>query len=489
MEKIELSRNQMITQLLHIGHGELSIYNELGLKAAKIEPELFGHLIAWNEKKGEVRDSKTALPILALRGDFDKELFENAGAHLCLLSPIGLLKALRYHRELIKVTDGGGKIIKKAVSLFIREREKNTPWWDKTVLQHRKSMKSLYAIYHIKPNKRAQGILFKREYPKGSVFEAVSQLKSMNAEEASGTILNYRIPFLIAQGASSGIKGKTDLILALLDRMSASEIVNNTKMLEEAGVFTNPVLRAAYDEAIERTKKDKKVSSLKASKALSSVKSKGATESLKRVQENNLEKIGQIEGDWLILGDMSGSMQNSVELAKEVASIIAKQVKGAVHLVFFNGHPTYYQVTGKTLAEINEATKRIRTAGSTSIGCGLDYIHIRDFLVNGIVICSDGGENTHPLFHDTYKEYIKRFGITPTVYFYKVTGESDILTSRCKDAGIPIETFDLREKKVDYYSLPNLIKTMRANKYALVDEIMDVPLLTFDKVFKREERK
>ena len=64
MEKTAVSRNQLVNQLLHMGHGDLSIYNDIGLKAVKAEPELFGHLIAWNTKKGEVRDSKVALPVL-----------------------------------------------------------------------------------------------------------------------------------------------------------------------------------------------------------------------------------------------------------------------------------------------------------------------------------------------------------------------------------------------------------------------------------------
>ena len=108
MEKTYVSRNQLINSLLHIGHGDLSIYAETGLQAAKWEPELFGHLIAWNQQKGEVRDSKAALPIIALRGDTDLQLYENACAHLCMLDPRNLLRAVRYHRELPTVGGGAG---------------------------------------------------------------------------------------------------------------------------------------------------------------------------------------------------------------------------------------------------------------------------------------------------------------------------------------------------------------------------------------------
>jgi hypothetical protein len=55
-------------------------------------------------------------------------------------------------------------------------------------------------------------------------------------------------------------------------------------------------------------------------------------------------------------------------------------------------------------------------------------------------------------------------------------------------AKIDMQVFDLRGG-IDYYSLPNLVATMRTNRYSLIDEVMAVPLLTLDKVFKNFERK
>jgi len=78
MEKEIISRNRIVSSLMHIGHGDLSIFTDVGIKAAKEEDELLGHFISWNSKHGEVRDSKVAFPILALRGRKDQELFENA---------------------------------------------------------------------------------------------------------------------------------------------------------------------------------------------------------------------------------------------------------------------------------------------------------------------------------------------------------------------------------------------------------------------------
>jgi hypothetical protein len=504
MEKTEVSRNQIVNELLHIGHGDLSIYNDVGLKAVQVEPELFAHLIAWNHKKGEVRDSKAALPAIALRGAPDKELYESAVAHLCLLDPRTLLKALVYSKcELSQIGDGGKKMLRKGVSLYLRKREESRGWWNKTAVQHRKSLKSLYKIFHTKPAPSAQNILFGKPtgkmikgkdgklkpeigpivYPKGSVFEAIKRLKDMAPDEAAGTILNYKVPFLVAVGALGGIKDKPDVILALVERMSGSELITNTNMLQKCGVFDNPALKAAYDKALDRMKKDPKVSTLKASRAGEVVKDKKAGKKLKQIQEDRLHQLGGIEGDWLVLGDKSVSMRNSIKVAKKVAGLIAQQVKGNVHLIFFDTMPTYFNVAGKSLDEINEITKRISAGGNTSIGCGLDFLYQKGKTINGIAICSDGGDNTNPYFYQAYQKYVQKFGIEPPVYHFWVSGDPNQLAHDCQQANILLEHFDL-DRDVDFYSLPNIIKTLRTSRYMLVEEIMETALLTFKDVFK-----
>jgi hypothetical protein len=491
MENTGISKSQLVSQLIKIGHKDLTIYQDIGFQTAKQEPELFAHIISWNSKKGEVRDSKVALPIIALKSKGDDELFENAAANLCLLDTRDFLRASRFSKSLPISHDGGSKFLKQAVNLYLREREKNKRWWNKTAIQHRESLKSLYAMYHIKPSDYANDILFKKEYPINSSFAAIKQLKDMNPEEAAGTILNYEIPFLIAVGAIGGIKGKTDLILALIDRMSGNELINNTNMLKKYGVFENQILKAAYDRAVEKMKTSKKnVSTLKAGKAAETLKqtSPKTASKLENIQEQRLEKLGGIEGDWLILGDRSGSMKVSMEVSMHMAALIAQQVKGKVHLVLFNVQPTYFDVTGKFLEPIKDITKRLNATGGTSIGCGLDYISEKGFLVNGIVICSDGGDNTNPYFHEAYSKYIKKFDIEPTVYLLHVPGETDRLSHLCKMNNIQVEFQELG-RNVDYYSLPNIIRTLRTNRYSFIDEIMETPLLTFNNVFKINERR
>lgn len=486
VEKEIVSKNQMITKMLHIGHGDYNIYLDVGTTAAKSESELFAHFLSWNTKNGEVRDSKVALPICALRGTCDKELFENAVANLCCLDPRNLWKAIKFNSDLTKmgnkVVPPAGTFLKDGVKQYLKVRESDKGWFDRTVLQHRESMHDLYAHFRVKPSSYAQSIIFDDEKPKGSVFEAVSLLKNMSPKEAAGTILNKRIPFLVAIRAIGKINQNSDVILALISSMSGNELITNTNSLKKMGVFENDILKSAYDEAMNKAKTDKRTSTLKAGKAAEAVGDKKIAKKLQSIQEDKLVKLGGIDGDWLVLGDKSGSMSESIEVAKQVSALIAQQVKGKVHLIFFNVSPAYFDVSGKTLEEIKSLTKRISAGGGTSIGCGVDYIMNKNVLVDGIVIVSDGGDNTSPRFVDSYKKYAEKFGIEPTVYHLHVPGEQNVL------ARLPfqIEKFELG-RYVDYYSLPNIVKVLKANRYHLLDEIMGTPLLTFKDVFKAKE--
>lgn len=487
VEQEVVSKNRLVSSLMHIGHGDLSIYENVGINAARSEPELFAHFLCWNTKHGEVRDSKVALPVCALRGNGDAELFENAVANLCTLDPKNLLRAVtfnkRLHRDVTRypIAPPAGRLLKEGVKRYLEFRHSSKPTIERAMLQHRNSLKALYTLFHVKPTGFVQSVLFERKNPKGSVFESVANLKNMSPSEAAGTILNNKIPFLIATGALGGIKGKPDVILALIEAMSGNELVANTNALTKWGVFESPSLTAAYDDAIKRAKGDKKTSTLKAGKV--KAKSKKAASKLKDLQNNKLEKLGGIEGDWLILGDKSGSMEESVEVAKHISALVAQQVKGNVYLVFFHQAPQFFDVSGKSLDEIKEMTKRVRADGATSIGCGVDYIKQRGFVVNGIVIVSDGGENRHPTFDDAYRAYADKFGLEPTVYHLHVPGDPD----RLRYSSAQIERVDLG-RNVDYYSLPNIVKVLKANRYQLVDDVMEIPLLTFNDVFKIRRR-
>jgi hypothetical protein len=317
----------------------------------------------------------------------------------------------------------------------------------------------------------------------GSVLDIIQRLKTMSPVEAAGHVMLHKIPFLVAVGAMPKIKGNTEALIALIQGMSPTELVTNTKMLEQLGMAGNAAVQAAYRKAVDDLKKDSRKGQnlFKAGAAADKVKDAGLRDTLQAVQEQQFSKKG-IEGNWAVLVDRSGSMQSAIEVGKLVASALAKMVKGNIWLVFFNASPMVMDVTGKTLEDIKSRTRGITATGGTGIGCGLEAM--KGKAVDGIAVISDGGENQPPVFGAVHESIFKDV----PVYFYKLRGDQDIFTHNCKVKNVPLSTFDLTGTlSLDYYSVANLVQTMRTNRYDLYQQIMDTPLLTLAKVFNERE--
>jgi len=501
-----LTKNQIVVELSKSSHGELKEYLPIGKAAAEQHAEFFAHLIAWNRIKGQVRDSQVALPVVSLTAkNFPDEFVENSLAALTLLGPRELLKAIHFAFDIrFGGTKGGPNAhgpmtrFKATLRTSLLEREKNWPRWERTMLQHRSVLMDMFALLHLRPHDdRTKACLYRYDkidgkkihlpYPAGGLFEAVSRLKDMSPMEAAGTIIQRKIPFMVISGALGENAKHPDLVLALIKSMTPTEIVTNTKMLEDLGVKTNPILRGAFQEALEKAGKSTK-NVLKTTRAAENIEDEELRENLRGLQEKQIQTLGGIEGDWLVLGDKSGSMQHCIEVARHVAATLAKMVKGKVWLTFFDTTPQTIDVTGAALDHIKKATTYIQAGGGTSIGCGLQRMLDGNQPIDGIAIVSDGCDNTAPLFWDVYPRYAKKFDKEVPVYLYRLQGTDREEYYRNFMSGHDVQEFDLRGQEVDFYSLPNLVKTMRVSRYALADEIMATRLLTLGDAYKASSK-
>jgi len=489
-----LTKQRIFAELSKSSHGKLAEYVPVGKQAVEQEGEYFQHLIAWNFRHGQIRDSKVALPVVGLAYENNVDLLDNSVAHLAKLGPRELRKAFDFIREIRPK----GKMNKmdRVIAAYLNQKEAERGW-DHIAIQHRAVLKALYALTHTPPtNDRVRAVLFgfkgrgadkqKLPLPKGSVFEAVAHLKDMSPAEAASAIMTRKIPFLIAMGALGTKAKEPDLVLALIERMSATELTTNVKMLEKLGIKTNPALRGAFDKAMEKAATSKK-NTLKTTQAVDAVEDEGLKEKLRAVQKKQIAAAGGPEGNWLVLADKSGSMHTAIEVARHVSASLAQFVKGKVYLVFFDTSPMTVDVTGLSLDQIQKATRHISANGGTSIGCGLNRMLTEKIEIDGIAVVSDGGENNPPYFHDVYKKYSAFVGKDVPVYFYSTEGDRNAFTGFLNSAGIESQMFDIRGNKIDYYSIPNMVQTMRASTYSLVDEILATPLLSLSDVLKDSE--
>lgn len=484
-------RNKLLSALLKISHGDLMKFWQESHTTADDDPGLYAHVIAWNHKNGRIRDSKIAFPVIALHTNAveNKDLAENAVAHLASLGPRELIKAWEFNKELktkgYPVKHNRNSMFHDAIKKYLDVREGDIDWWTKAVIRNRKAMKALYTISNKKPAMFAQQILFDRVYPSGSAFDVIKNLSDMEGLEAASAILEHNIPITVASAKLGKKLDNPDTLIALFDKVSATELITASGQLKRLKSFDLPEVQSAYRDATKKASKDKKANVLKATRA---AKATGMTKELAAIKEQSLKSIKNIEGDWVILADRSPSMGGAIPKARELAALLAKKVEGKVHLIFFDEAPLYKDVTGMTLDEIEQATANIYEGSSTSIGCGLRYLNDKKLSVDGIVIISDGEENCSPRFAAEYKKMLNE----PAVYFIHMWGSGrwgyygiDILSTAMTNADITYTKYDAT-KEFDYNSMVNVVGLLKPQVYGFLEEVMETPLLTLDKVFNQE---
>jgi hypothetical protein len=129
---------------------------------------------------------------------------------------------------------------------------------------------------------------------------------------------------------------------------------------------------------------------------------------------------------------------------------------------------------GDDLASWEKALKGITAGGGTSCGVPLDFMTRKKQYAEQIIVVTDEGENTAPLFVDALTKYREAMKADPTVCFVRTPGAGTQLEEQCRKAGIACDAFQFTG---DYYSLPNLVPMLsRPSKLELLMEIMDYPL-------------
>lgn len=478
-----LSAAEVISLLTRSVHKDLDKYIPVATAAAKVDPGLLAHVIAWNALKGEVRDAKLALPIVHLSQKPAPAFAENAAAHLALLDPRMLVAAARFAHKLgLKGKQRG--LIYEVVERYLRAREAHQRWWDQTVLQHRRSINELYTAFQVKPSPYAQLVLFGRAAkgmprigpPAGTVHEVVEKLHTMEPKEAAQAILKHRIPWLVATGARN-LK-HPDMLLALVENMTGTEALNNAKTLKAWGAFDLPAVKAAYDLKLQEAASEKKGSG-RVQAAIEAVDDERLKARLKMVEERKMERF-TIDGNWVVACDKSSSMTHAIDPARMVAAALAKAVKGKVWLAWIDTMARVDDVTGMTYEQIREKTRHVAAGGGTALGAVANVA--RERAADGVVLVSDGGDRGSPGLEQVWSAYWK-LGERPALYFLRLKGQDpDWISSRMDKFGCEMTTMDI--DGVDLYSLPNLVQTLRVGRYSLFQEVMDTPLLTLDEVFK-----
>lgn len=463
-------RVDMLNSLLTTPHRELGKVAELHKTMVELDPIFYGHLAVWYQNNGDVRDHKEVFVGNLLASN----LTEHRDAGFVMLQEFPpyqvsrIVDFLKQHRGKVP------RSTRTAVRRYLEKREKNPAFFDRSALRARKAMKHLYATLHIKPNPRADAVLFKDKPPEDSLAFSLKMLAIASSPvEQAQLIVEYKIPYTIAVGA---IKQLTPTVLvALINSMSPQEVINNLKSLQSRGAMDNPQVKALINEKLELAAGDVRVAALKARVAADVAELDGETVArLERVMDDQVQKRGQITKPTALLVDKSSSMESAIEVGKRIAALISGITQADLFVYTFDTLPYPVQASGNQLSDWERVFQHLKASGATSIGAPLEAMRLRKQWVEQIILVTDEGENTAPYFVETYEAYKRDLKVEPSILIVKVGYAYDHLERKLQQRQAQVDTFTFAG---DYYSLPNLIPLLtRPSRLELLMEILETPL-------------
>lgn len=466
------ARLDILNSLLTTPHRQLEQVAALHDETRGRDPIFYGHLAAWYQVHGEVRDHKEVFVGNLLAS----QLPEHRDAGYVLLQQFPPYQVARVVDFLKRHHKRVPRLARSSVQHYLRIREGNPRLFDRAVARARTAMKHMYATLHIRPDARADAILFKNQPPQDSLAYVLRALAhETDATKQAEIIVANRLPYTVAIGAVS--KVTPTLLVALIHAMTPQEVINHLKALKARGALEHPEVKALVDAKLELAQKDGRVAAFKTRVAAEAADLDADTaERLARVADEQVRRRGRITRSMALLVDKSGSMDAAIEVGKRIAATVSGIAEAPLVVYAFDTMPYAVKANGSALSDWERAFQNIRAGGGTSIGCALEAMRLRREAVEQIVIVTDEEENTSPCFTPVYEAYCRELGVQPPVVIVHVGGRSQYLQQALQAKRIAVETFTFSG---DYYALPNLIPLLnRPSRLELLLEILDTPLPT-----------
>jgi hypothetical protein len=340
-------RLDILNSLLTTPHREVEQVAKIHDEMVQNDPIFYGHLAVWYQKKGDVRDHKEVF----IGNLLTSKLTEHRDAGFMMLQELPPYQVARIVDFMKKHRGKMPRSTRTAVQRYLKQREKNTAFFDRAALRARDAMKHLYASLHIKPGERADAVLFKGNPPEDSLAYVMKLLAIASSPlEQAQLIVEYKIPYTVAVGA---VKQMTPTVLvALINSMSPQEVINNLNSLRSRGAMDNPQVKALIDEKLEQAAKSTNVSAFKARVAADATELDAETVArLERITNEQVKKRGKISKPTALLVDKSSSMDTAIELGKRIAALISGIADADLFVYAFDTMPYPIKANGKELSD------------------------------------------------------------------------------------------------------------------------------------------
>ena len=388
---------------------------------------------------------------------------------------------------------GAPSILQTGVKNYLRLLERDEKRFDLATVRQYHALKSLYSAHHIPPSNLADLILFKDRPPEGSMRAAVKHIANIeDPVEWAKAVVAAGIPYPIAVGLLPMEMTPIHLI-GLINNMSAQELLNSMASLEGRGAMDNADVKALIDQKLGKAAGSKRVDALKAQKAAAVVGAKVSEETKQKltdVADKQVKRIGKLKKPTALAIDASSSMTEAIDLGKEIGALISPIAHSTFVCASFNDMVKIHDVKSDKKSDWDTAFRYVKASGSTDIGAVVPTVKakvdkLRETapatpLIEQFVLVTDEGENRTPYFADRLDEYRKATGIAPNVVIVRIGSQkTDRVEKALRAKGFEVDVWEppVKEGRVDYYSLPNLIPLLcKGSKAELLADIMDVPL-------------
>jgi len=471
---VEISaRHSLIQSFLEASHGNLARLKPKHEQALQQDPGLYAPLSRWYQQHGTLRDHHQLFTAHLLTSR-EAEFRDHALVMAQTLRPYQMARVVRYVKENLQKSN---RTLRSAVQFYLRRREADPLWFDECVLRDRRSMRYMYATLHIKPNGRAQTILFQEKLPSDSRLQVVRQLHGLKhrPDQQAELIRRHRIQFTTALGAAGPLQ--PPLMLALIEVMTPQQVINNLKFLQRRGALQIAQARQLIFAKIDQGKRESRVHDTKSMMALQQLdEDPELRRRLLEMSEHRLRERGRLTRPTLLLIDKSGSMDVCVAIGKQLACLCSTIADAPLWVEAFDSESFTIKSEETTYEAWERAFRHIRAHGWTSLGAPLRKLKEQHY--EQILLISDGVENTQPLFCQELVQYQWRTGRQVDVFWLKVgEGSQTSLESSAQSLGVQLNTIPFRG---DYYNLPNLVPLLCQQQAddSLVQQVLELPLYT-----------
>jgi len=383
--------------------------------------------------------------------------------------------------------------LKAAAKIYLRYREQNPRLLEGALIRGHKYLKQFYVRTHTcpfnDPGSWVNQYLWNGEIPTGEDGKRLAALKQLQSEsdptKQAEIIVENKLPYTSVTSVLSNIT--PSILVAIIDAMSPQELMQSLGALKRRGAFGNPDIKKLIDSKLEKAKKagKQRIDALKGAKAAKSVEGLD-TETAKIVAEvtdSQLKHHGQISLRTALLIDKSGSMQDAIELGKQLAASIAQACTEATPpmVYLFDNMPTLIEwkssdgdITAKSAWD--KKLEMFKAGGGTTPSTVIRALASKGTVVDQFVLVTDEGELQEGAFAAQLKDYESKIGQETNVVIVRIGRNRCNRMERSLKAK-HVETQVMPCESIDSVSIPNLINLLSQKSiFDLVLEILSLDL-------------